>query len=72
MGTRYFDTIEDNQAIEAGGFFCAGCLQGKAKAEISSDPRYCRECYALICAERKQIRDSHSASMPKLLVDEGQ
>jgi len=66
-----FDIVRDIKVIEDGGFFCQVCIVGKDKAAISSDPRYCKDCFDILRKERERIRDRHSAWMPKVLVDEG-
>ncbi len=64
---RKFDIVRDIKIIEDGGFFCQACVVGKDKAAISSDPRYCKDCFDILREERERIRDSHSASMSKLM-----
>jgi len=67
-----FDIARDIKVIEDGGFFCQGCLVGKDKAAMSSDPRYCQDCYDVLReAMKTDMRWSHSTSMPKVLADEG-
>ncbi len=66
-----FDIARDIKVIEDGGFFCQGCLVGKGKAAMSSDPRYCQDCYDILCEVMEtDARWRHSASMPKVLLDE--
>ncbi len=68
VGKRYFNIAEDIKIIEAGGFFCQACVVGKDKASISSDPRYCQDCFDVLReAMETDTRWSHSASMPKLM-----
>ncbi len=63
-----FDIVRDIKAIEDGGFFCQACLVGKDKAAISSDPRYCKDCYDVLReAMETDTRWSHSTSLPKLM-----
>ncbi|MBA7573493.1 hypothetical protein ES708_15291 [subsurface metagenome] len=71
MKLPQFDIARDIKVIEDGGFFCQACVVGKDKAAISPDPRYCQDCFDILREERERIRDSHSASMPKVLGDEG-
>jgi len=67
-----FDIGRDIKVIEDGGFFCQACLVGKDKATMSPDPRYCQDCYDVLReAMETDTRWSRSASMPKVLVDEG-
>ena len=67
-----FDIVRDIKVIEDGGFFCQACLADKEKAAISSDPRYCQDCFDVLHeAMKTDTRWSHSASRPKVLADEG-
>lgn len=45
---NYFDAKRDSSIINAGGFFCSGCLVGKPQSEASPDPRYCQVCYQFL------------------------
>lgn len=69
VGKRYFDVHRDFAVIKDGGFFCQACLIGKDKTAVSSDPRYCQDCYDFLCEALET--GHHSAWTPKLLVDEG-
>ncbi len=63
-----FDIVRDIKIIEDGGFFCQVCVVGKDKTEISSDPRYCKDCFDILREEMKTDTGwSHSTSMPKLM-----
>ena len=69
---KKFDIVRDLKTIEDGGFFCQGCLVGKDRAAMSPDPRYCQDCYDVLReAMETDARWSHSASMPKVVADEG-
>ena len=59
MNKHYFDSKEDIQIINAGGFFCQACLVGKPAAEQSPDPRYCQGCYEFLLGEAKMLTDRH-------------
>ncbi len=66
-----FGIVRDIKIIEDGGFFCQACVVGKQKAAISSDPRYCQDCFDVLRELMKtDTRWSHSAWMPKVLVEE--
>lgn len=47
----YFDVKRNIAIINAGGFFCQGCLVGKPTGEVSPDPRYCQGCYEFLLKE---------------------
>lgn len=47
----YFDIKHDIAVINAGDFFCEGCLVGKPTGEVSPDPRYCQGCYEFLLKE---------------------
>jgi len=61
-----FDIKRDKAIIEAGGFWCSGCLVGKPATEVSHDSRYCRGCYELLLKEA-ELEGSRRAGewMPK-------
>ena len=69
VGNQYFDVHQDFAVIKDGGFFCEACLIGKDQTALSSDPRYCQDCYDFLREAMETER--HSAWTPKLLVDEG-
>ena len=51
----YFDSKRDRAIIEAGGFFCLGCLMGKPASEQSPDPRYCPGCFKFLSKEAEML-----------------
>lgn len=48
--TATFDIKKDIEIVNAGGFFCQGCIVGRPASEQSPDPRYCKSCYEIIRA----------------------
>lgn len=49
-----FDVKRDKAIIEAGGFWCSGCLSSNPAGQQSpDDPRYCQGCYGIIKGERE-------------------
>ena len=51
----YFESKRDKETINAGGFFCFGCLTGKPASKLSPDPRYCQGCYDLFLKEAEML-----------------
>lgn len=54
----YFDSERDKAIIEAGGFFCQGCLVGKPAVVQSQDPRYCQGCYDFFLKEAEMLSET--------------
>ena len=64
-----FDIKKDMATVEAGGFWCSGCLSGKPASEQSADPRYCQGCYDLLKKEVELL--SPKAGKPSWTPREG-
>jgi len=48
----YFDSKRDLEVVNAGGFFCCICLQGKSIEDQSEDPRYCLGCQDILMTDK--------------------
>lgn len=51
----YFDSKRDSAIITAGGFFCHACIVGKPADDMSSDSRYCIQCFEYLTAEAGRL-----------------
>jgi hypothetical protein len=61
----YFNSARDRVTIDAGGFFCQGCLVGKPASEQSPDPRYCQDCYDFLLEEAALLFASGDKHHPR-------
>ena len=52
---KQFNSKNDKEMVENGGFFCHACLIGKLSLEQSPDPRYCQGCYEFLLKEAEML-----------------
>ena len=66
-----FSSGRDRAVIEAGGFFCCACLEGKPASEASADPGLCQRCRDVLEADKKTTELAREQSRQAVASPEG-